>query len=122
MSSERVKVPSTQNLDRPLIATGEQAIIVIDRLLDHGAAEPLPNGWSTVFANTTLADLYRQLFAEAGVAWQLSVVPEEVESAFAGNRVAGAASSSVVPYNGQLRIEENLLPLFLRELHNLILD
>ncbi|HEV8379720.1 MAG TPA: sugar transferase [Tepidisphaeraceae bacterium] len=110
MSTEQVKVPLTHNVNRPLVASAEQAIVIIDRLLDHGESEPLPKGWSTVFANTSLTDLYRALFAEAGVAWPLSIVPEEQESAFAGNRIA-SSSKSVVPYNGQLRIEENLLPV-----------
>ena len=110
MSREQVKVPSTHNLDRPLSRAGEQAIIVIDRLLDHGSSEPLPQGWSTIFANTSLIDLYRQLFSEAGMAWPLSIVPEEVESAFSANGMAATASRTVVPYNGQLRIEDSLLP------------
>jgi lipopolysaccharide/colanic/teichoic acid biosynthesis glycosyltransferase/NDP-sugar pyrophosphorylase family protein len=121
MSSEQVKVPLTHNPNRPTVACGQQAIIIIDRLLEHGASEPLPQGWSTVFANTALADLYRQLFSEAGVAWPLSIVPEEVETAFSGNRIAAPASKSVVPYNGQLRIDDGMLavppaeaqPLFL---------
>ena len=75
MSIEQVKVSLTQNTGRPLLATGPQAIIVIDRLLESGQAEPLPQGWSTFFANTPLGELYRQLFAEADVAWPLSIVP-----------------------------------------------
>ena len=72
MNSEQVKVPVTQNIDRPLVRAGEAAILVIDRLLDHGQNEALPKGWSTVFANTPLADLYRQLFAEAGMGRKLA--------------------------------------------------
>jgi len=75
VNSQQVKVPVTANTDRPLLRAGEAAIVVIDRLLDHGKSEALPKGWSTVFANTPLADLYRQLFAEAGMAWSLSIVP-----------------------------------------------
>jgi lipopolysaccharide/colanic/teichoic acid biosynthesis glycosyltransferase len=111
VNSEQVKVPLTQNVDRPLIATGQQAIVIIDRLLDHGAPETLPAGWSTVFGNTSLADLYRSLFAEAGVAWSLSVVPEEQETAFAANRIIVSTPQSIVAYNGQLKIDEKLLPI-----------
>ena len=110
MSIEQVKVSLTQNTGRPLLATGPQAIIVIDRLLESGQAEPLPQGWSTFFANTPLSELYRQLFAEAGVAWPFSMVPQEIETAFVGKPIAATAPKSVVPYNGQLRIEEKLLP------------
>jgi lipopolysaccharide/colanic/teichoic acid biosynthesis glycosyltransferase/carbonic anhydrase/acetyltransferase-like protein (isoleucine patch superfamily) len=111
MSSEQVKVPPTQNVDRPQVGAAQQAIVVIDRLLESGQSEPLPQGWSTVFANTSLTDLYRQLFAEAGVAWPLSIIPEEHETAFAGIRTAASSPKSISPYNGQLRIEENLLPV-----------
>jgi lipopolysaccharide/colanic/teichoic acid biosynthesis glycosyltransferase len=111
VSSEQVKVPRSQNIDRPLAVGGQQAIIIIDRLLDHGAVEPLPKGWTTVFANTQLADLYRALFAEAGVAWPLSILPEEQETSFANvHRLASSSPSSLVPYNGELRIDERSLP------------
>src|SRR5258706_3459559 len=109
VNQQQVKAPLS-NSDRPLVATGQQAIVVIDRLMDHGANEPLPKGWSTVFANTPLADLYRSLFAEAGVAWSLSIIPQEQESALGDNLIAASRGKSVVPYNGQLRIGEKLLP------------
>jgi len=110
VSSEQVKSPTPRNLQRPLAAGALQAIIIIDRLLDHSEAEPLPKGWSTVFANTQLSDLYRSLFAESGVAWPLSILPEEQEQSFAGVQRITPAAKSVVPYNGQLLIEENRLP------------
>src|SRR5439155_21297397 len=89
---------------------GLQAIIIIDRLLDHGDAEQLPKGWSTVFANTQLSDLYRALFNEAGISWPLSILPEEQEKSFASVQRLTPTPRSVVPYNGQLLIEEQLLP------------
>jgi len=121
VNQQQVKAPLTANSERPLTATGQQAIVVIDRLLDHGENEPLPKGWTTVFANTPLADLYHSLFAEAGVAWSLSIIPQEQEGALGGNLPAVSSGKSVVPYNGQLKIEENVLPMASPEIQPLFL-
>src|SRR5258706_13015858 len=43
------------------------------------------------------------------MAWPLSIVLVEQESAFNGNQLAESFDKSVVPYNGQLRIDDNLL-------------
>jgi lipopolysaccharide/colanic/teichoic acid biosynthesis glycosyltransferase/carbonic anhydrase/acetyltransferase-like protein (isoleucine patch superfamily) len=84
-----------------------QAIVVVDRLLSRrnaDAPESLPAGWDWVFANTPVPRLFEELFAEAGLAWSAAILPEEQSTTFADVAARIVPRTSLVSYNGKLKI------------------
>jgi lipopolysaccharide/colanic/teichoic acid biosynthesis glycosyltransferase len=84
-----------------------QAIVVVDRLLSRrnaDAPESLPEGWDWVFANTPVPRLFEELFAQAGLAWSAAILPEEQTVTFADVAANVVPRTSLVSYNGKLRI------------------
>src|SRR5687767_10134931 len=91
-----------------------QAIVVLDRLLSRrnaDAPESLPTGWDWVFANTPVPRLYEELFAEAGLAWSATILPEEQSATFADVAAKIVPRTSLVSYNGKLKIPSESLAL-----------
>ena len=89
-----------------------QAIVVVDRLLSRrnaDAPESLPIGWDWVFANTPVPRLFEELFAEVGLAWSATILPEEQSATFADVAAKIVPRTSLVSYNGKLKIPSESL-------------
>ena len=94
------------------VRSENQAIVIIERRnvrQGDDKTEQLIPGWHWVLGNTFVGDFFDQLFADANLTWASLMVPAEVSNSFGFLSQRIASKSSIVGYDGTLRIQNNQL-------------